>query len=52
MLVEDEIAHAVVDLMVAKILDGLQGVCMVTNQHVGSCPNQLAGRPALAVDGL
>lgn len=38
-LVEDEIAYAVVYLVVAKILNGLQGVGMVTNQHVGSCPN-------------
>ena len=51
-LVEDEIAHTVVDLVVAKIFDGLQGVCVVTNQHVGSCIDELMGFHALARNRL
>ena len=47
-LVEDKVAHAVIDLVAAVVLDGLEGVCMMAHQHVGTCQNQLVSLEALA----
>ena len=35
-LVEDEIAYAIVDGMTIVVFDGLEGVGMVTDEHVGA----------------
>ena len=52
LLVEDEVADAVVDAVAVVILDGLQGVGVMADEHVGSGINQLAGLLALLGNGL
>ena len=42
-LVEDEVAHAVIDLMTAVFLDGLEGVGVVTHEHVGTSQYEHVG---------
>ena len=47
LLVEDEVADAVVDSVAVVILDGLQGMGVVADEHIGTGINQLAGLLAL-----
>ena len=51
-LVEDEVAHAVIDLVAAVFLDGLEGVGMVAHEHVGTSQNEHMGIVPLAENGL
>ena len=51
-LVEDEVAHAVIDLVAAVVLDGLEGVGVMAHEHVGSCQNELVGVVSLTENGL
>ena len=51
-LVEDEIADAVVDLTATEVLDGLQGMGMVTHQDVGTRHDELMGLHTLTGNGL
>ena len=50
--VEDEVADAVVDLMTVVILDGLQGMGVMADEHIGTGINQLAGLLALLGNGF
>ena len=52
LLVEDEITDAVVDAVAVVILDGLQGVGVVADEHVGTGINQLTGFLALLGNGF
>ncbi len=52
LLVEDEVADAVVDAVAVVILDGLQGVGVMADEDVGSGINQLAGLLALLGNGF
>lgn len=47
LLVENEVAYAVINLVTMKIFDGLQGVGMMTHQHIGTCHNEHVGIVAL-----
>ena len=51
-LVEDEVANAVVDLLASEIFDGLLGVGMVAYQDVSTCLYQLVSLPSLMGYGL
>ena len=51
-LVEDEVAHAVIDLMAAVFLDGLEGVGVVTHEHIGASQNKHVGIVPLTEYGL
>ena len=51
-LVEDEVAHAVIDLVTTVVLDGLESVGMVTHEHVGTCQHEHVGVMSLAENGL
>lgn len=51
-LVEDKVAHAVVDFLAMKIFDGLQRVSVMTYQYVGSGAYQLVGIPTLTAHRL
>ena len=51
-LVEDEVANAVVDLLTTIVLDGLEGVGVVADQDVGTCLNQLVGFQSLTGYGF
>ena len=50
--VEDEIADAVVDLVAVVVLDGLQGVGVVADEHVSAGMYQHVGIVALQGYGL
>ena len=52
LLVEDEVADAVVDSVAVVILDGLQGMGVVADEHIGTGINQLAGLLALLGNGF
>lgn len=52
LLVEDEVADAVINAVTVVILDGLQGMGVVADEHVGSGINQLAGLLALLGNGF
>ena len=52
LLVEDEVADAVVDAVAVVVLDGLQGMGVMADEHVGSGINQLAGLLALLGNGF
>ena len=47
LLVEDEVADAVVDAVAVVVLDGLEGMGVMADEDVGSGINQLAGLFAL-----
>ena len=51
-LVEDEVANAVVDLLASEIFDGLLGVGMVTNQDIGTSLYQLMSLQSLTWNGF
>ena len=51
-LVEDEVADAIVDFSASIILNGLQGVGVMTHQHVGPRIYQPTGFQPLAGHGL
>jgi hypothetical protein len=51
-LVEDEIAHAVIDLMTTVVLDGLEGVGMVAHEHVSPSQDEHVGVVTLTGNGL
>ena len=51
-LVENEVTHAVIDLMATVFLDGLEGVGVVTHEHVGTCQNEHVGIVPLTENGL
>ena len=50
--VEDEVADAVIDRVTMVILDGLEGMGMVTDQGVGTCHDQAVGLETLTGYGL
>ena len=52
LLVEDEVADAVVDAVAVVVLDALQGMGMMADKNVGSGINQLAGFLALLGNGF
>lgn len=52
LLVEDEITDAVIDAVAVVILDGLQGVGVMADEHVGTGINQLTGFHALLGNGF
>ena len=52
LLVEDEVADAVVDSVAVVILDGLQGMGVMADEHIGTGINQLAGFLALLGNGF
>ena len=52
LLVEDEVADAVVDAVAVIVLDGLQGVGVVADKHVGAGINELAGFLPLLGNGF
>ena len=51
-LVEDEVAHAVIDLSAAIVFDGLEGVGMVAHKHVGTSHHEHVGVVTLTEYGL
>ena len=51
-LVEDEVAHAVIDLMTTVVLDGLEGVGMVAHEHVSPSQYEHVGVVTLTGNGL
>ena len=51
-LVEDEVADAVLDAVPAKVLNGLQCVGVVAHQQVGTGQNELVGINTLTGYGL
>ena len=51
-LVEDEVAYAVIDFVAAVFLDGLEGVGMVAHEHVSTSQNEHMGIVPLAENGL
>ena len=51
-LVEDEVAHAVIDLMAAVFLDGLESMGVVTHEHVCTSQNEHVGIVTLTENGL
>jgi hypothetical protein len=51
-LVEDEVANAIVDGMPAVILDGLEGMGVVTHEHVSSSEDKHVGIMTLTGYGL
>ena len=50
--VEDEVADAVVDLVVAEVLDGLQGVGVMADEHISPGMYQHVGIVTLTGHGL
>ena len=51
-LVEDEVANAVVDLTTTVVLDGLEGVGMMAHEHVGTSHHEHVGVVTLTEHGL
>ena len=51
-LVEDEVAHAVIDLVAAIVLDSLEGVGVVAHEHIGTSQNKHVGIVTLTENGL
>ena len=47
LLVEDEVADAVIDAVAVVVLDGLEGMGVMADEDVGTGINQLAGFLAL-----
>ena len=52
LLVEDEVTDAVVDAVAVVVLNGLQGVGVMADEHVSAGINQLAGFLPLLGDGF
>ena len=52
LLVEDEVADAVVDAVAVVVLDGLEGMGVMADEDVGTGINQLAGFLALLWNGF
>ena len=50
--VEDEVADAVVDLVTVIVLDGLEGVGVMADEHIGSSVYQHVGIVTLTRHGL
>ena len=50
--VEDEVADAVVDLVAVIVLDGLEGVGVMADEHIGSSVYQHVGIVTLTGHGL
>ena len=51
-LVEDEVAHAVIDLVAAVVLDGLEGVGVMAHEHIGTRQHEHVGIVTLTENGL
>ena len=51
-LVEDEVAHAVIDLVAAIVLDSLEGVGVVAHEHIGTRQHEHVGIVTLTENGL
>ena len=52
LLIEDEVADAVVDFSTVIVFNGLKGVGMMTDKHIGTCQNELMGFQPLTGNGL
>ena len=51
-MVEDKVADAVINLMATEVLDGLEGVGVVTDQDVGTRHDELMSFHTLTGNGL